>query len=207
MTIAIIGDWRGLALRGLAAVVFGALAILWPAITLLVLVLLFGAYALVDGVSALLSLARGQVAPGVPRWMLVMEGVVGIAIGGITFAWPGITTLALLLLIAARSFLLGVLEVVASVRLRREITNEWMLALAGALSIVFALAIVIWPIVGALAITWVIGFYAVFWGALLLGVSWKARRAQVGYMRRSVGSGSGSSSSSGSMRGARGAHA
>jgi uncharacterized membrane protein HdeD (DUF308 family) len=160
--------------------------------------LLFGAYALVDGVSTLIALFRGRVADDSPRWTLALEGAVGIGIGIITFVWPGITTLALLFLIAARAFILGVLHLVASVRLRRVIDNEWLLVLAGVVSIAFALAVVIAPGAGALAITWLIGWYALFWGALLLGLSWKARRVEHGFAR---------SMTSGSMRGPRGAHA
>jgi uncharacterized membrane protein HdeD (DUF308 family) len=196
MTIAIIGDWRGLALRGVAAVLFGVLALIWPGITLLALVLLFGAWALVDGVAVLVSLARGRTAPGEPRWALALEAVVGIGIGIVTFAWPGITALALVILIGARAFIVGLLELIAAVRLRRVIDNEWLLVLGGLVSIAFAVAVFISPGAGALAITWLIGWFAIFWGALMLGLSWRARRVQVGFERPMR-----------SMRGARGAHA
>ena len=117
--------WWAVALRGVAAVAFGILAIIWPDVTLGVLVLLFGAYALADGVITLTTALFGGSLGGRRRGWLVLEGVLGIVVGLSTFAWPDITTVALLWLIAAWAIGTGVLELGTAVALRRELTNEW----------------------------------------------------------------------------------
>jgi uncharacterized membrane protein HdeD (DUF308 family) len=167
-------NWWLVALRGGAAVVFGLATFLWPEVSLLVLVLLFGAYAVVDGVFLLASAYR--TAQRRERWWpQALQGVAGIAAGGIALAWPGIAALALVYLIAAWAFVTGVLEVFAAVRLRRVLTNEWILALAGVLAIVFALGVAIFPSAGALAIVWVIGAWAIIFGVLLMALSLRLR--------------------------------
>src|SRR5579871_3222987 len=141
--------WWVVALRGLAAIVFGILAFIWPGITLAVLVLFFGAYAIVDGVLALYSAFRSR---GEHIWAPLVEGLLGIATGLIAFFWPGLTALALLIVIAVWAILTGVLEVYAAVRLRRVIDNEWALILSGVLSAVFGILLLIQPGAGALAV-------------------------------------------------------
>jgi uncharacterized membrane protein HdeD (DUF308 family) len=164
--------WWVVALRGLAAIIFGLLAFIWPGITLAVLILFYGAYALVDGVLALYVAiqSRGQ---GV--WALVLEGILGIGAGLIAFFWPAITALALLYLIAAWAILSGLVEVVAAVRLRQVITNEWAFILSGVLSVVFGLLLVVQPGAGALTLVWLIGLYAVLFGVGLLAFAWRLR--------------------------------
>lgn len=115
--------------------IFGLLALIWPQITLLALVLVFGVYAIVDGVAALVAAARGRQLAGGSRGWLVLEGLLGIAAGIVALLWPGITALALLWVIAAWAVLTGVLEIVAAVRLRRVLDNEWLVVVAGILSI------------------------------------------------------------------------
>jgi uncharacterized membrane protein HdeD (DUF308 family) len=168
--------WWLVVLRGVAAVIFGVLALIWPGITVLALVILFGAYALVDGVFTLGTAVFGD-RPAQRGW-LVVEGIAGIAIGILTFLWPGATALALLYLIAAWALVTGVLEIVAAVRLRREISGEWLLALSGALSVLFGLALLIWPSTGALAVVALIAIYAIAFGAALifLGVRLRSER-------------------------------
>ena len=169
-------NWWAIALRGVAAIIFGVLTFVMPGITLAVLVLLFGAYAIVDGVLTLVAVARGQVSHrDVPRWMLVLEGIVSIAAGLVAFVWPGLTTLALVYLIGAWAIVTGVLEVVAAVRLRRQIENEWWLGLSGALSIVFGVLVMSAPGAGALAMVFWIGAYAIVFGALLVGLAFRLR--------------------------------
>ena len=168
--------WWVLALRGIAAVAFGLLARFWPGLTLTVLVLFFGAYALVDGVLALVSAATGHVHR--PRWALVVEGIVGVAAGIVTFVWPDISALALLFVIAAWSIVTGVLEVIAAVRLRQEIDNEWLLGLSGLASVAFGLIIAIFPGAGALAVVWLIGIYAVIFGVLMIALAFRLRDLQ-----------------------------
>ena len=138
--------WWALGVRGLAAVIFGILAFVWPSITLAVLVLLFGAYALVDGILALVSAVRSG---GEQLWALLLEGVVGIVAGLAAFAFPGLTTLVLLLIIAAWAILRGILEVMSAVRLRKVITNEWSWIAGGALSVIFGLILLAAPGAGA----------------------------------------------------------
>jgi uncharacterized membrane protein HdeD (DUF308 family) len=174
MLHALARNWWLLLLRGIAAIIFGVLTFVWPGITLLTLVLLYGAYALVDGVLAILAAITGD-APA-PRWWLAIVGLLGILVGILTFAWPGITALVLLLFIAGWAIATGILQIVGAVRLRTEIDNEWLLIASGVLSVIFGLILVVQPGAGALALLYVIGFYAVLYGILLVGLSLRLRR-------------------------------
>ncbi len=171
-------DWRMVALRGVAALAFGLLTLIWPGLTLWALVVLFGAYALVDGVVALV-VAFGNRVP-VRRGWLVFEGIVGIAAGIVTFAWPGVTALALLFVIATWAILTGVVEIATAIELRRTIRNEWLLALGGLASVVFGVLLLITPGDGALVITWLIGWYALFFGVMVLALAVRLRRVETG---------------------------
>ena len=164
--------WWVIALRGLAAVLFGVLAFVWPGMTLAVLVLLFGAYALVDGILAIVVAVRGGTDH---RLFMGLEGVVGVLAGLATFVFPGLTALVLLYIIAFWAVLTGVLEVVAAVRLRQAITNEWGLIIGGVLSVLFGIVLIAAPGAGALAVVFVIGAYAVLFGVTLLMLSWRLR--------------------------------
>ena len=178
MVILFIGDWRMLAVRGVAAVLFGVAALVWPDLTLWALVVLFGAFVLVDGVMALIAaFTRSQETEGT-RALLVLHGLLGIAAGAITLFWPGITALALLYVIAAWAFLIGVLRIVGAVRLRKVIDNEWLLGLTGLLWIALGAVLVVTPGTGALAIVWAIGLLALLAGVVELGLAWKVRRIQ-----------------------------
>jgi uncharacterized membrane protein HdeD (DUF308 family) len=136
--------WWLLLLRGIAAVLFGLLAFIWPGLTLVTLVLLYGAFALVDGVISLVAAFSGSVKP-VPTWWLVVVGLLGIAAGIVTFAWPGITAILLVLFIGAWALVHGIFEIIGAIQLRKEIDNEWMLILGGALSVLFGLIVLIAP--------------------------------------------------------------
>lgn len=129
------GSWRSLALRGAAAVLFGLLTLIWPNISLLVLVLLFGAYSLLDGAFLLVAAAANDPKSRRSPRVLLLQAGIGIITGIVTLVWPAITALALLYLIAAWAVITGALEVAAAFRLRKEISNEWLLAVAGGLSI------------------------------------------------------------------------
>lgn len=169
------GDWRLIAVRGVAAVLFGLGTLVWPQVTLWVLVLMWGAYALVDGSAALTAaIGGGRVVPH--RGWLAFYGLVGIAAGVITFVWPSITALALLYIIAAWAFVGGVVQIATAIRMRKEISNEWALGIAGVLSVLLGAFLVIRPGSGALAITWAIGWYALFYGGMLLTLAWEVRR-------------------------------
>jgi uncharacterized membrane protein HdeD (DUF308 family) len=166
--------WWVFALRGLFAIIFGVLALVWPETTLMALVLLFGAYALVDGIFAVVF---GLASSGDNErwWATLLEGVVGIIIGLLTFFWPGATTLAFLYLIAAWALVTGILEIVAAIQLRQLITNEWLMILSGILSIIFAVLLVVFPGAGALSLVWLIGAYAIFFGILLISFAFRLR--------------------------------
>jgi uncharacterized membrane protein HdeD (DUF308 family) len=164
--------WWIVALRGLAGVLFGIAAFVWPEITLTVLVLMFGAYAVVDGVFALIY----AFSSGTPlRGLRVVEGLTGIVIGVIALVWPGITALALLYVIAAWAVLTGILEIIAAIDLRKVIDNEWLLGLGGLASVVFGVILALQPNAGALALIWLIGAYAIVFGALLIALSFRLR--------------------------------
>jgi len=169
-------NWGAIAIRGVAAIIFGLLTILMPGLTLAALVLLFGAYALVDGVFSIIAAVRRR-ASDPPWWALLLEGVVGIAAGIVTFALPGLTAVTLIYVIAAWAIVTGVLEVAAAVRLRRQLSGEWRLVLSGVLSIVFGVLMMVAPGAGALAMMLWIGAYAIVFGGLLLALAFRLRRA------------------------------
>ncbi len=166
---AIAARWWMLVVRGIAAILFGVLAIVWPGISLLALVLLWGAYAVADGLFGVM-LAANAGAEG-RRWgWLLLEGLIGIAAGVLTFVWPGMTAVALLALIACWAVFTGIAEIVAAVELRRVIEGEWLLALCGVLSIAFGVGMLIFPRAGALAVVTLIGIYAMVFGSLLIAL-------------------------------------
>jgi uncharacterized membrane protein HdeD (DUF308 family) len=167
-------NWWLLLLRGIAAIIFGILAFAWPGITLLSLVILYGAYALVDGVLAIAAAIGGG--GTTPRWWLVVVGLLGIAAGLLTFFWPQITALVLLMFIGAWALIHGVFEIIGAIRLRKEIDNEWMLILSGALSVLFGAAMLIMPGAGALALIWVIGAYSIIFGILFVGFAFRLKK-------------------------------
>jgi len=167
--------WWLVLLRGIAGIVFGVLAFMWPGLTLITLVLFYGAYALVDGVLALIAAFTGGTKP-VPTWWLVVVGLLGIVAGLVTFLYPGITALVLIFFIGGWSIAHGVFEIVGAIKLRKEIDNEWWLILAGALSVIFGLIVLVAPGAGALALIWVIAAYSIVFGVLLVGLSLRLRK-------------------------------
>ena len=167
--------WWLVLLRGIAAIVFGLLAWAWPGATLITLTLFWGAYALVDGIAALWSSwhARGS---GKAMWQVVLIGVLGVAAGIFTFVAPGITAIALLVLIAIWAIANGVFQIAAAIRLRKEISNEWLLILSGVLSVAFGVLMILSPGAGAMAVLWLIGAFAVAYGVLLVLFAFKLRK-------------------------------
>jgi uncharacterized membrane protein HdeD (DUF308 family) len=170
--------WWLLLLRGIAAIVFGVLAFIWPGLTLLTLVILYGVFAIVDGVLALAA-AFGRTGPEVPRWWLVFTGILDIAAGVIAMFWPGITAFVLIIFIGAWAIIRGVMEIIAAIQLRKEIEGEWLLVLAGGLSVLFGLGVLIYPGAGALALAWLIAFYAIAIGVVMIGLALRLRRHHV----------------------------
>jgi uncharacterized membrane protein HdeD (DUF308 family) len=168
------GHWWALALRGVLAILFGLAALLRPGIALEALILLFGAYALVDGVFSIVGVfggARG----GMPRWLLLLEGIAGIVAGIVAFVLPVLTAFALYFLIIAWALVTGVAEISTAIRLRREIEGEWAMILSGALSILFAVVLLVSGAIGIFTLVWVIGVYAVVFGVLLLIAAFRVR--------------------------------
>ncbi len=182
--IQFLGDWRLIALRALAALAFGVLTLIWPGITLWTLVLLFGAYVLVDGLFALADAARNTPTTRPHRAWHILDGLLGVAAGIVTFVWPGITALALLFLIGVWAVVSGAVRLWMSIEAGRMIPYPWLAGLSGVLSIVFGVALMITPGAGALVITWLIGWYAVVFAVALFAVSWHVRRIERDPARR-----------------------
>jgi uncharacterized membrane protein HdeD (DUF308 family) len=168
--------WWTLALRGALAVLFGVIAVIWPDITLRVLVLLFGFYALVDGLLALAATIVGGRLVSARRGWLIVEGVAGIAAGVFTFLWPDITALVLLYLIAAWAIATGLIEIAVAVALRRELRGEWLLALGGIISVAFGVFLAVRPGDGAIAVVLVLGVYAIVFGVALVALAVRLRQ-------------------------------
>jgi uncharacterized membrane protein HdeD (DUF308 family) len=168
-------DWWLLVLRGVAAVFFGLAALLWPGLTLAALVLLFGAYAIVDGVASLITALRRR-EPRSWEWHLV-QGVLGIAAGIVAIVLPALAALALVVLVAAWAILTGVAEIVLAAKMKERLATEVLWYLAGALSILLGLSLALFPAAGALAVTWLIGAYALFIGIVFVSLGITIRAA------------------------------
>ena len=166
-------DWWVYAVRGVAAVLFGILALAWPAPTLYVLVLMFGAYALVDGTVLLIALARGDVLARRHAWATGLMGALGIVAAVVTFLWPGITALTLLYLVAIWAITVGILQVFAAIEFRREIEGELWVGLGGVLSIVFGAILAFFPGTGLLSLVWLVGFWAIVYGVSSLSLAYR----------------------------------
>jgi uncharacterized membrane protein HdeD (DUF308 family) len=164
--------WWVFALKGVAAIAFAIVAFAWPGLTLAVLVLVWGSYALIDGVLSILAAFRTDQDH---RWALVLGGIIGVGAGVATFVWPGLTALVLVYIIAFWALLTGVLELVAAWRLRAAIQNEWWMALGGLATVVFGILLIISPGAGALALVWLIAAYAVVFGIVLLILAFRLR--------------------------------
>jgi len=168
--------WWMLLIRGLAAIAFGVLTFFWPQITLLVLVLLFAVHAIVDGVMAIALGFQLRKQPGPTPWIfIVLMGVVSIAAGILAFAWPGLTAVVLLFMIAGWAIARGVLEIIAAIQFRKVIEDEWYLAAAGALSVLFGVCLIAWPGAGLLSLMWLVGTFAMLFGIVLCMLAFRLR--------------------------------
>ena len=169
------GNWWALLIRGIAAVIFGLAALLWPGPTLYVLIIFFGSYALVDGLFAIAAGVRGS---GRRRWLLVAEGLLGIVAGLVTFFYPDVTALVLLYVIAFWAIFTGFMEIFVAISLRREIDNEWLMGLSGVVSVLFGIILAVLPGVGLLSLVWLIGIYAIVFGVaqIVLGFRMRSHR-------------------------------
>lgn len=175
-----LGDaWGWILLRGVAGIAFGAMAILWPGVTVVVLVIMWGAWAFVDGVAALVTAWQAR-EPGKPLWPLLVIGVLGVAAGLVTLFAPAVAAAALLAFIAAWAIATGVLQVVHAIRVRKDIDNEWLLILSGILSVLVGVFILLQPGSGALAIVWIVAFWSILSGVLLVGAAFRLKRHRDG---------------------------
>jgi uncharacterized membrane protein HdeD (DUF308 family) len=165
-----------LIIRGIVGLIIGLVSFTWPGLTIAVLVAIFGLFALIDGFTNIV-LGLTHTPEHGRSWAHLLQGLVGVAAGIVTFVWPGITTLALIWVIAAWAIITGVLEIIAAVRLRRIVPGEWMLALAGILSLIFGFLVFAYPTAGAVGIAWVLGVYAGLAGIVLivLGIRLRSR--------------------------------
>lgn len=161
-------------MRGLAAVLFGLFALIWPGLTLAVLVIVYGTYAVVDGIFAVIAGFRSV--DGRRRALLLGEGILGIVAGLIVLAWPGIGAVVLLYIVALWAIFGGLLRIATAVLLRREIENEWAMAASGALSVLLGVILAVLPGVGLLSLAWLVGVFAFGVGATLIWLSFKVRR-------------------------------
>jgi uncharacterized membrane protein HdeD (DUF308 family) len=170
-------DWWVFLVRGIVAILFGILAFVWPAITLYTLIILFAVFAIADGI---LSFGRAYTASKQgQKWIWpVVGGVVGVGAGVVALVWPGETALILLYIIAAWAIVVGIVEILAGVALRQEIRGEWLLILGGVISVLFGVLVFVRPGAGALALVWLIGFYAVVLGLDRIALAFRLRDLQ-----------------------------
>jgi uncharacterized membrane protein HdeD (DUF308 family) len=165
--------WQLVVLRGVVAVLFGVVAIAWPGITVLSLALLFGAYTLLDGISALtMGFGHGT---GSDRMYMVLLGILGVVAGLISLIWPQITVIVLLVIIAVWAIVAGVTQIAAAIRLRKVIRNEWFLALTGAVALVLGVLLIVQPAEGAIALVVAIATFALAWGIVLIVLGLRLR--------------------------------
>lgn len=170
-----LSKWSSLMFRGIASILFGVVAFAWPGITLAALTLLFGAYAFADGVTTLIIAAhRGAKSH---RWLLVVDGLLGIAAGVATVLWPGWTLLALVLLVAARFTVTGLLQVATAISMHREIRAPWLYGLAGLASLGLGIVSFVLPGITALVLVTMLAAYSLVFGVMMLVLSIRARSA------------------------------
>jgi uncharacterized membrane protein HdeD (DUF308 family) len=167
--------WWLMLLRGIAAVAFGILSLVWPAISALSLVLLWGAYTFADGIFSLGAAIMGKGATTGSRWWLAITGVLGIAAGLIAFFAPALTGSVLLIFIAIWAIAIGVMAIVGAIQLRKEIEGEWLLILSGALAVLFGVLMFFQPAAGALAVIWMIATFAIIFGIDLIWLAFKLK--------------------------------
>lgn len=167
--------WWSFVFRGVLATIFGLVAIFLPGITLELMTVLLGAFLVVDGLTSFFVSIRGR-GKGFQSRALLLEGLAGIIVGVLTFIWPSITVLALILMVGFWAMITGVLEIIAAVALRHEIEGEWLLGLSGIISILFSVILFVRPETSAVAIVWMIGLYALVFGLALVFLGLRLRK-------------------------------
>ena len=160
-------NWWLLALKGVFAIIFGILILAWPGLTIEVLVIIYGVFALVGGI---LSMIIGLFTIGKYSnwWVMFLEGVLGFIVGGIVLKWPAISLLLLVVIIGLWAIISGIIQIITAIFVRQEIKNEWLMGLSGLISLLFGLVILSWPISSIIVVSWLIGFYALLLGIFLI---------------------------------------
>jgi uncharacterized membrane protein HdeD (DUF308 family) len=161
--------WWVLLLRGLLAILFGILAFAWPGLTVVILVTIWGIYALIDGIFGVVAGIRG-------KWTsLVVLGLLGIAAGVVALLWPGLTAITLLWVLAIWIIVAGAMQISAAIRLRKEVQGEWLWIVSGVLMVGLGLLFFLRPGAGILSVTWLLGSLAIVWGILLVMLSFRLK--------------------------------
>ena len=174
MSAALARSWWALVLRGIAALLFAALALLWPGLTFGILLVLFASFAILDGSLAIVAAIKA--ASDKRRWSaLALEGAVGIVVGVLVFTWPSVSAVTLTYLIAFWAIVTGIFELAVAMRMRRVARGEWVMALGGFASLIFGFLVAARPGTGALAFVWILGAYAALFGVLLIGLGLRLR--------------------------------
>lgn len=174
MSTQIARGWWALVLRGIAALLFAALALLWPGLTLGILLVLFASFAILEGSLAIIGAVKAVTEQR--RWgALAFEGLTSVVVGLVVFVWPGISAVTLTYLIAFWAIVTGIFELAVAMRMRRVVKGEWIMALGGFMSLVFGFMVAARPGTGALAIVWILGAYAALFGLLLIGLGLRLR--------------------------------
>jgi uncharacterized membrane protein HdeD (DUF308 family) len=181
-------NWWSVGIRGVAAIALGIVALVSPNIALLSLVYVFGAYALVDGVFAIISAVRGDPATRGHGFYVAVIGIAGIIAGIGSFVLPEITALTLLYIVAIWAIITGAFAILAAYRLRKEIEGELFMAIGGIASIAFGILAIVFPGSGLLSIIWLLGVYAIIFGVSLLALAWRLRSLQGAAARTMPGS-------------------
>jgi uncharacterized membrane protein HdeD (DUF308 family) len=166
--------WWQIAVRGFIALIFGILVLAWPGLALAILAIIFGAYVFVDGIFTLVAAVNYKAGAGRRTWLFI-RGIAGIVVGLITFFWPAITALALVIIIAAWALVTGVMELIFAFKANQDSAIRWMFAISGVLSLILGALMLVQPLLGALVIVWIIGAYAVLAGILLIILGFRLR--------------------------------
>jgi len=171
--------WWQVAVRGLIALLFGILLLVWPGVSLFVFAIFFGAFAFVDGIFTLVAAVNYKAGAGQRAWLFV-RGILGIIVGIVTFFWPAITELALVLLIGAWALVTGIMELNFAFRSVRETGAKWLFAVSGILSIILGILLLVRPVAAIIVVIWAIGAYAVLAGIVLIVLGFRLRSQKTG---------------------------
>ena len=166
--------WWQVAVRGLIALLFGILLLVWPGVSLFVFAIFFGAFAFVDGIFTLVAAVNYKAGAGQRAWLFV-RGILGIIVGIVTFFWPAITELALVFLIGAWALVTGIMELNFAFRSVRETGAKWLFAVSDILSIILGILLLVRTIAAIIVMIWAIGAYAIIAGIVLIALGFWLR--------------------------------